>query len=79
MAVTKESPVDGAGRYGARCNTTLLTVAVLMTAAGIFAVAASKNAAVVLTAMAVFGGYGVALTAALVVAAVVPARRLTTN
>jgi len=50
-----------------------------MTAAGIFAVAASKNAAVVLTAMAVFGGYGVALTAALVVAAVVPARRLTTN
>ena len=55
-----------AGRYGARRNTTLLTAAVLMTAAGIFAVAASTNAAVVLTAMAVFGGgFGIAQNASL--------------
>ena len=55
-----------AGRYGARRNATLLTVAVIMTAVGIFAVAASRNAVLVLTAMAVFGGgFGIAQNASL--------------
>jgi predicted MFS family arabinose efflux permease len=55
-----------AGRYGARRNGTLLAVAVLMTAAGILAVAATKNAVVVLAAMALFGGgFGIAQNASL--------------
>ena len=55
-----------AGRYGARRNGMLLVVSVLMTAAGIFAVAASKNTVVVLAAMAVFGGgFGIAQNASL--------------
>lgn len=55
-----------AGRYGTGRNTTLLSAAVLMTAVGIFAVAGSKNAVVVLAAMAVFGGgFGIAQNASL--------------
>jgi predicted MFS family arabinose efflux permease len=55
-----------AGRYGARRNATLLAAAIMLTAAGIFALAASANAIVVLTAMAVFGGgFGIAQNASL--------------
>jgi|SRR6185437_6180753 predicted MFS family arabinose efflux permease len=50
-----------AGRYGAGRNRALLAGSVLMTAAGILAVAASNNAVVILVSMAVFGGgFGIA-------------------